>query len=93
MDQALRQEFNKQFSNEKYQDFVSEVNKGFGKASTFRLAETPVFVPKDIENQLKHACRMLSDYLLTDDFKVHSSQSISKIGFDVPNENKNTTFP
>ena len=92
MDQALRQEFNKQFSNEKYQDFVSEVNKGFGKASTFRLAETPVFVPKDIENQLKHACRMLSNYLLTDDFKVQSSQSISKIGFDVPNENKNTTF-
>lgn len=89
---ALRQNYNGNFTQEKYQHFVKEVNEGFGKAATFRIAETPVFIPKEIENQLKHACQLLSDYLVTDDFKQHSSHALSKLGFDVPNEDKNTTF-
>jgi hypothetical protein len=92
MDKELRRQFNKNFTPEKYQTLLDKVNTGFGKKSTFRISETPVFIPGDIRHQLKDACDTLTSYLLTDEFKKNCDSAISKIGFEVPNENLNTTF-
>lgn len=92
MDKKYRQEFNRNFTPEKYQQLLEKVNTGFGKKSTFRISETPVFLPKELRTQLIDACNTLTSYLLTDDFREHSAKALSKIGFEVPNENKNTTF-
>lgn len=92
MNADLRKQYNESFTQEKYQHLLRLVNTGFGKASTFRIAETPVFIPDTLQAQLQDACRMLSDYLLTDEFRIHSSKALSKLGFEVPNENQNTTF-
>jgi len=92
MNADLRKQYNENFTQEKYQHLLRLINSGFGKASTFRIAETPVFVPDTLKAQLQDACRMLSDYLVTDEFRRHSSNALSKLGFEVPNENQNTTF-
>ena len=88
----IRRQYNSQFTQEKYQNLLNSVNTGFGKASTFRIAETPIFIPNDLKAQLIDACDQLSNYLLTDDFKLNSAKSLSKLGFEVPNENNHTTF-
>ena len=88
----IRKHYNAQFTKEKYASLLNDVNTGFGKASTFRIAETPVFIPNSLKAQLTEACDMLSAYLVTDEFKKNSAQSLSKLGFEVPNENDHTTF-
>lgn len=88
----IRQQFNSQFTQEKYQQLLQAVNTGFGKASTFRIAETPIFIPDSLKAQLTDACSLLSAHLLTDEFKQQSKTSLSKLGFEVPNENDHTTF-
>ena len=52
MIQDVRQRFNAAFTQEKYQAFLNTVNTAFGEPCTFRMSETPIFVPKALKNKL-----------------------------------------
>ena len=43
----IRNQFNKNFSEEKYQLFLKDLNSKHPGAIDFRVAETPIFIPKD----------------------------------------------
>ena len=43
---ALREEFNRNYTPEKYQSFLDSLAKACGTPIGFRVSETPVFVPK-----------------------------------------------
>ena len=43
---SVRNEFNKNFTQEKYNAFLKELDSMYPGAVEFRLAETPVFIPK-----------------------------------------------
>ena len=44
---AIRKKFNKNFTKEKYEAFLKELQSVHEGAIEFRVAETPVFVSKD----------------------------------------------
>ncbi len=48
----VRQHYNAAFSQEKYEAFLHTVNTAYGEPCTFRIAETPIFVPQPLKNKL-----------------------------------------
>ena len=46
----LRKQFNQGFTEEKYQAYINDLQSVFPGHLDFRVAETPVFVPKDFED-------------------------------------------
>ena len=91
MQLSIRQKYNQSFSQEKYQDFLTELNKSTTKPIEFRIAETPVFVPKLLKEKLITACESIIDVIVKDDFKAKTSKAIPE-NQHVPNENKHTSF-
>src|SRR5215471_17879398 len=49
---ALREEFNRNYTPQKYQGFVDSLTNVCGTLITFRVSETPCFVPKALLDQM-----------------------------------------
>ena len=91
MIKALRDKFNAQFTPEKYRDMLGDMDKAYPNALEFRIAETPIFIPKDFTNKVIDACESIVDLIISDDFKVLTENAIP-VGEVVPNENDHTHF-
>lgn len=88
---AIRQQFNESFSTEKYEAMIAEIHKDFPNQLDFRVAETPVFVPKDLKIKLLQACNDIIEVLLKPDFKEKTSRAIPE-NQNVPNEDTHPSF-
>jgi hypothetical protein len=88
---ALRKEFNKNFSAEKYEAFLKHIHNIHPGAIEFRLAETPVFVPKDFTNKMLDACESIVDIIVDPKFKELTKNAIPK-ELRVPGENDHSHF-
>jgi hypothetical protein len=55
MNPSARQTFNENFSEEKYADFLVDLNAGLKNPVQFRIAETPVFLTDDFRYRLIQA--------------------------------------
>lgn len=88
---AIRQQFNESFSTEKYEAMIAEIHKDFPNQLDFRVAETPVFVPKDLKIKLLQACNDIIEVLLKPDFKERTSRAIPE-NQNVPNEDTHPSF-
>ncbi len=63
MDRAIRQEFNRRFSQEMYDDYRRTLESMVGEPVEFRLAETPFFLSSDLREQLVQASDQIIDQL------------------------------
>lgn len=91
MEKELRQQFNTNFSEEKYLAFIDQVNKLHPGALDFRLAETPVFVPKTFTQKILEAGEDIIDTIINERFKDITKNAIPK-EFIVANENDHAHF-
>ena len=91
MQSTIRQTYNRSFSKEKYQYFLDEMNKSLCQTLEFRVAETPVFVPKTLKEKLINTCEAIINVIVQDDFKEKTSKAIPE-NQNVPNENNHTSF-
>ncbi|TKT88708.1 hypothetical protein [Dyadobacter frigoris] len=91
MHQEARKQFNQSFSEEKYQQLKNEIQTDYPDKLDFRVAETPVFVPKDLKNKLVEACEEIIETIISDDFKSRTDRAIPA-GQNVPNENGHSSF-
>lgn len=82
--------FNNSFSEEKYINFLSAVESGLTKIP-FRVAETPVFIPKDLKEQLIAAGQEIIALIKQPDFKTLTENSIPE-QWNVPGENDHPHF-
>jgi len=87
----IREQFNKDFTEKKYQDFLADLNSKHPGQIDFRVAETPVFIPADFTTKMLDACESIVDTITKPDFKELTQRSIPK-NEDVPNENEHTDF-
>src|SRR3984893_15108923 len=83
---SLRKAFNESFTNEKYESFLKDLNSKHPGAIEFRVAETPVFVPKSFTKKMLDACESIIDFITDPGFKELTGRSIPKSD-EVPNEN------
>jgi hypothetical protein len=88
---ALRKDFNKNFTVEKYDSFLKDINSVHPDAIEFRLAETPVFVPKGFTQKILDACESIVDIIVDPKFKELTKNAIPK-NLQVPNENDHSHF-
>ena len=91
MQSTIRQTYNRSFSQEKYQYFLDEMNKSLPKQIGFRVAETPIFVPKSLKDKLIETCESIIDVIVQEDFKEKTAAAIPP-NQNVPNENNHTSF-
>ena len=86
---ALRKKYNSEFTREKYNSFINDINSQFGYKVEFRIAETPIFIPPELCASLISAGNEIINYLVSDDFISHSKTAIPS-GMEVPNEDSHT---
>ncbi|WP_019990564.1 hypothetical protein [Rudanella lutea] len=91
MHQPIRQVFNQAFSPAQYGAFLESIQNDMPGLLDFRVAETPVFVPKDLGDKLKQACADIVEVITAPDFKTRTEGAIPA-DQRVPNENGHTTF-
>ena len=85
-----RQAFNTNFSAEKYQLFLKSATLGYPPI-TFRLAESPFFIPADLKEKLIIAGEEIINFIKHPDFKKLTQNAIPK-NWLVPNENDHPHF-
>jgi len=88
---ALREAFNAAFTKEKYDKFLQDLNSKHPGAIEFRVAETPVFIPKEFGKMMIDCCENIVDFIIDPKFKELTERSIPE-GERVPNENAHTHF-
>jgi hypothetical protein len=87
----LRQQYNYDFTQEKYEEFLKDLDKKHPGDIVFRVAETPIFVPKDFTEKILHACENIVDFITDPGFKDLTNRAIPK-GENVPGENEHAHF-
>ena len=88
---ALRQSYNKAFTKEKYEAFLKDLDDAHPGEIEFRVAETPVFVPKDFKNKIIDACESIVDIIAAPSFKELTKNAIPE-NLRVPGENDYSHF-
>lgn len=86
---AIRTAFNEAFTKEKYGAFLNDLHSKYPNAIEFRIAETPVFIPKSFGQKLTDACESIIDVIIDEKFNALTERSIPAQEY-VPNENKHT---
>ncbi|QDW27785.1 hypothetical protein FFJ24_024275 [Pedobacter sp. KBS0701] len=87
---AQRQKYNQQFTEEKFQNFLTELENGY-PSIPFRVAETPVFVPKALKEKLIAAGEEIINLIKQPNFKALTQKAIPS-DWNVPNENEQPHF-
>ena len=88
---VVRNKYNSLFSEKKYQAFLYDLNNTYQHAVRFRVAETPVFIPKYLKSRLIEAGNDVIDLICRPDFRELTDKSIPKEVF-VPNEVDRSLF-
>jgi hypothetical protein len=88
---SIRKDFNKNFTKEKYEAFLKDLNSVHEGAIEFRVAETPVFIPKDFTKKMLDACESIVDIIANPKFKELTKNAIPK-HLQVPGENHHSHF-
>lgn len=91
MHTELRQRFNAEFTQKKYEAFLNTMNTAYGEPCTFRISETPVFVPRYLKNKLLQGVEDISAVISAPDFLQKSEAALPK-HLQVPNEDPHTVF-
>jgi hypothetical protein len=86
MQQILREEFNRNFTSEKYETYLKQLDALHPGVIDFRIAETPLFVPKDFTQKMLEACEHIIDLIVSPEFKKITEAAIPEAE-RTPNEN------
>ncbi|MFD2936456.1 hypothetical protein [Spirosoma flavum] len=88
MIQPVREAYNQAFSPERYRDFLGTIDTDLPGQLDFRVAETPIFVPKVLTDKILQACDDIIAVIARDDFKALTEKAIPAEQH-VPNEPDN----
>lgn len=72
----IRKEFNECFTAEKYDAFLKDLDSKHPGHTTFRVAETPIFIPRSFTNKMIDACESIVDIIKSTDFKGLTERAI-----------------
>jgi len=87
----IRRQYNNEFTEEKYQAFIRDINSIYPGQLDFRVAETPVFIPRSFCNKVLSACEAIVDTILRPDYHQQSERALPA-HLKVPNEDAHPHF-
>jgi hypothetical protein len=88
---ALRRSYNAAYTDEKYQEYRRRLEQRGRTKIPFRLAESPVFLPPDLRDEMVEASLEIFRQLSTPEALKRSEAAVPK-GLDVPNCDAFPTF-
>ncbi len=74
----IREQFNAGFKEEYYENLKKEVVDTYGEGTAFRLSETPIFISKQVKNEIFDACESIIHQLWQLDFEKIREQFVPK---------------
>jgi len=83
---SLRQQFNRQWTPEKYRRFLELIEQRSGVATQFRHSETPCFLPAPLIDKMARYGREMVEQLLADANYKRESEAAIPERYRVPNE-------
>ncbi|MCW2120995.1 hypothetical protein [Flavobacterium sp. 7A] len=86
-----REQFNTEFSEEKYQNLKDAIACDFDYKPKFRIAETPFFISNTLKYQLIEGCNNVIAFIKKEEFNELTNKSLGKNN-KVPNEDSHTNF-
>ncbi|HUQ97437.1 MAG TPA: hypothetical protein VM010_07220 [Chitinophagaceae bacterium] len=87
----IRQQFNAQFTDEAYQALRADIETHYPGQLDFRIAETPIFIPKAFTQKMLDACEHIIDVITSPNYRVQSNAAIPAT-LQVPNEDGHPHF-
>lgn len=87
----IRQQYNLQFTKEKYEAYINDLRNIYPGHLEFRLAETPVFISKDFISKVLETCESIVDMLIQPGFESLTDASIPP-SLLVPNQDAQPQF-
>ncbi len=91
MHKQAREAFNNSFTEKGYEEFVESLSSAFPGQLDFRVAETPVFIPKELTNKILQTSEEIIGTLLSPDFRAKTDRAVPA-NQNVPGENAHTSF-
>ena len=88
----FRKAFNANFSQETYEAFLKETVEAFNHTPKFKIAETPVFIPKLLKERLIEACDDIMKVINQPNFKELTEGAFFDDSSRVPNEDEHSKF-
>ena len=88
----LREEFNRQYTPEKYQAFLAALDAACGTHVGFRVSETPCFVPRSLLDQMAQYGRELVSQLVDSPEYLRKSDASVPARYNVPSESRHPMF-
>ncbi len=87
----IRKAYNEAFTKEKYEDFLKDLNAAHPGEIEFRVAETPIFVPKDFTTKMLDACESIVEIIVDPKFNELTRNAIPE-NVRVPGDSDHTHF-
>src|SRR5690349_12689745 len=72
----IRQEYNRQFTEKKYREFIHELENLYPGQLDFRVAESPVFVPAAFRDKMLSACESILEVITRPGYLKESERAI-----------------
>lgn len=91
MDKIARQIYNASFSEDKYAKMLEDITRQYNHRPHFRVAESPVFISKELKAQIFDACEDISNVVVSPNFKKLTEGAL-KPEYTVPNEDDHSLF-
>lgn len=70
---------------------IQDINSEFDYEVTFRIGESPFFIPNELKEQLIDGCNQVISFIQKDDFGSLTNKAL-ELNRKVPNEDNHTTF-
>ncbi len=74
----VRKAFNDNFKQEYYDNLQNEIEDKLGERCTFRISETPIFIGKELKEEVLSACKAIVEQLWQIDFDTIREKFIPK---------------
>jgi len=87
----LRKQFNTEFTQEKYEAFLNDLNTSLKYPVDFRISETPLFLSDDLKKKLLHACDELCKQVTSNEFKLKMKDAVPS-HLNIPGESDHPEF-
>jgi hypothetical protein len=88
----IRSKFNREFTQETYDRFYNEIVTKYDHAPSFRICETPGFIPNIMKDRLIEACDEIMAVIDQPNFKELTEGAFSDKDIIVPNEDDAPKF-
>jgi uncharacterized protein (UPF0248 family) len=88
---AFRTQYNAQFTEAKYQEFLRALDEAAGTKIDFRVCETPIFLPQALLQEMQQAAMEIIGQLNTPDYFRESEKAVPA-RYRVPSEDPHPIF-